>query len=85
MAEEEHLLGSASCVLARCPQEDRHMVSGCGSVCPWALTWVVCLLGLAGAHCTRGAEEEEGTCPGRVWESVSTLNLRERSLGVVAV
>lgn len=35
---EEYLLGSALvCVLDRCSPE--HMVSGCDSVCPCALTW----------------------------------------------
>lgn len=86
MAEEERLLGSAPvCALARCSQEDEHTVSGCGSVYPWALIWAVCLLGFAVDHPTRRAEEEEGTCLGKVWESLGTLNMCEHSLGAMAV
>ena len=61
MAEEEHLLGSASCVLARCPQEDGHMVG----VWMWLCVSLGPHLGSVPAGACRGPLHPRGRRGGR--------------------
>ena len=75
MAEEEHLFGGAHVgVRALCSPE--HMVSGRVSVCPCALSGTACPPVLAQARHACGVQQE-GTRPGRLWETLSVLDTCE--------